>query len=399
VSDKIVNRVLALVLVVCMFTIGGYTLAANARRLAYAALVSYVQYTDSDANFFEGIRARINSFTTSFNNALLGKSLFQKFNAQMQLSIGKQMLSFGDKTMVRLKTGQLYDLMDDCDVTSELNKMEKMHAYLAERDIPFLFVYAHTMLYEDDLLPFGAEDYNIKVADDIVSGLRARGIDTIDSRDVVKEASLPLEKAVFHTDAHWNIYAAFSVYQKTCAWLRESAGIPVPEEASDESRFDIEVHPRRFMGSVGERVGDGYVTPDDFPIITPKFDTNIKSNLLTADGYVETTGPFRDSVLNMNELFEDGNKYANCYDVYGYHNEVVYYTNDAVPSGRILVIKDSFGTPVSSFLALAAHEICAIDLRKGRISAEEFIGSFAPDAVIIVHCQEMLRGRNYAFVD
>ena len=107
---KIVNRILAVALVAVMLIIGGLTLAGNARSLGYALLVTYTQYLEPDSGFFGNVQARIQSVTNAINASLLGKDWFRRANAAFQLALGKEVLSFGGTTMVRLSTGQLYDV-------------------------------------------------------------------------------------------------------------------------------------------------------------------------------------------------------------------------------------------------------------------------------------------------
>ncbi len=62
-------------------------------------------------------------------------------------------------------------------------------------------------------------------------------------------------------------------------------------------------------------------------------------------------------------------------------------------------MKDSFGTPVAAFLSNAVGELLATDQRKTTLSAEEYVEQYQPDAVVVVYCQDMLREKNYAFMD
>ncbi|MEG0145566.1 MAG: hypothetical protein RR739_05830, partial [Clostridia bacterium] len=174
---KIINRVLTVLLILTITVIGGGTIAKNAKSLAYAGLVTYTTYQTGEG-LFENIKARIKALTTALNVSLIGKDAFEKANAKLQLSLGKQMLNFGGTTMVKLKTGQLYDVQADTDVRDDVARMKTLHDKLSAQGIPMVFAYAHSELYEDDLLPSGVEDFNNKVADDIVTGLRAEGIDT-----------------------------------------------------------------------------------------------------------------------------------------------------------------------------------------------------------------------------
>jgi hypothetical protein len=88
-----------------------------------------------------------------------------------------------------------------------------------------------------------------------------------------------------------------------------------------------------------------------------------------------------------------------CTAFYGNHDAENWYVNDNVPTGRILISKDSYGTPFVDFLALTAHEVLAIDLRKSNRTIEDYAREFKPDIVIVAHSQAMLCEANYVFVE
>jgi hypothetical protein len=94
----------------------------------------------------------------------------------------------------------------------DVDKMVKLRQSLGELGNPMLFVYPHSYLYEDNLLPDGVTDGNIQAANDLVTGLRAAGIPVVDSREVYKAAGLTLDQAIYRTDQHWatpNLFATF----------------------------------------------------------------------------------------------------------------------------------------------------------------------------------------------
>lgn len=398
---KYVNAVLAIALVLVILGMGGATLAGNVRSLGYAFFVTYTQYLEPGSGLFGNIQARIRSLENAVNVALFGKDYFRKQNAALQLALGKEMLSFGGTTMVRLKTGQLYDVQSDTDVSDDLDTMRKLKEKLDAQGIPMVYAYAHSELYEDGLLPVGVEDYNNKVADDIVNGLRNIGIETIDSRQVYRDQGLTMDNAVYRTDQHWSILTAFTMYGQALQALNQTGALQLDPAAADMDNFTMEVRERVHMGDVGARLGESMVEPDDFQLITPNFDTRItrRISLPTSQGggFDEKTGSFQQASMYMDHM--EGEGAANRYDTYGLHRELTYFTNENAPEGRLLILKDSFGTPVSTFFSLAVRDICALDLRKGRLTAEEVIDEFQPDAVLVVYCQEMMREKNYVLVD
>lgn len=393
------NLALMALLLAVIIAIGCLTAVTSARELGYATLVSYTQYLSGDGVFAQA-KARIKSLNGAIDINLFSKSFFQSFNVKFQLLIGKEMLSYGSRTMVKLNGGQLYDIQPDADVTDDLNKMEALNKALSERGIPMLYVYMHSELYEDDMLPTGIQDYNNKVAGDIVNGLRERGITVIDSRDVMNDYGLSLDQVVYRTDQHCAIPLNFSVHSEIVKYLNGELNWDLDEAAINPDNYEIETLTERHMGDVGARVGDKYVTADDYVLMTPKFETNIKKSLSSSKGFIESEGTFSEAVLNLDVLDKlEDELSANIYDVYGYHTEIVKYINENVSAKKLMLVKDSFGTPVTSFMSLSVGEVVGVDVRKTQRSIESYVDEYEPEAVLIVHCQEMMRGRNYAFVD
>lgn len=69
---------------------------------------------------------------------------------------------------------------------------------------------------------------------------------------------------------------------------------------------------------------------------------------------------------------------TNCYYAYGPHAWESEYENDSAPQSRVLVMKDSFGTPVAAFLSNAVGELLATDQRKTTLSAENMWSNISP---------------------
>lgn len=394
------NRVLALVLVGCIALIGVITTVTSLPELAYAFFKSYVYYLDDDANAMDAMTARIDSLTSAIDTNLFLKKPFQKLNLRVQMALGKQLLTYGGGTMVRLNTGQLYDTVTDYDVTADLDKMSALSQSLKQRGIEMIYVYAHSQLYREGMLPEGVQDYNNKVGDDIVSGLRERGVNTIDSREVMADIDIPLDEIVFRTDHHWNVKTAFYTYAEVVRQLNRSAGMNLDESAADLNNFSAETLEGVHFGQLGQRLDPDMIAPDDFIVLSPNFDTHIRSSLWLSAGVSEREGSFEQAVTMPEYLPQQAGEYANCYDYYGVHTERVAYQNDRAQGGRVLVVKDSFGTPVASFLSLAVSDLLAVDMRKSTDhTIEDYVKEYQPEAVVIVHSQGMMREKNYVFVD
>ena len=397
---KWVTRVLAALFCACVLFLCVMTFAPNLREFGYAVFRRYANYLPSNATVFDNISARISAFEDSLGNVFYKKEAFQQLNASMQYAIGKQMLFFGDSTMVKLKGGQLYELREDTELSETVYDLVELNAYCEAQGIPMVFVYAHTSLYGDDkdLLPVGAIDYNNEAADKALSILREGGVDVLDSREFLRD--YPLEDIIFYTDFHWTPVAAREAAQQVGAWLNEN-GVPADESVLAADAYEKTVEEDIFFGRLGQRIGVKNIAPEDFTLLIPEFSSYIKVTHREGEEEEVHEGPFSEAVMRTEDAMrrnEEGYS-TNCYYAYGPHAWESEYENDSAPQSRVLVMKDSFGSPVAAFLSNAVGELLATDQRKTTLSAEEYVEQYQPDAVVVVYCQDMLREKNYAFMD
>ena len=395
---KNIDRALAAVLILSVITIGGVTLAINAKSFGYDLVKGYANYLRDDGRPLAGVSARVSALTSTINRTLLGKDTFQSLNLRLQMALGKQMFSLGGTTMVKLKTGQLYDLMGKTVFSDDIQKMVRLKENLDAMGIPMLYVYPHSYLYEDGMLPDGVSDTNVQMADVLMKGLRDAGIPAIDSRDAYRAAGLTLDSGIYRTDQHWATPNLFATFQAVAAKLNEM-GFAVDPALYASENFTSETFPGMHMGQVGMRLGPELIQPDDFVLLTPKYETMLHKKTVNGSLVEEADGSFSD-LLNW-KLIEDAKQdgVANLYSIFGNHDAENWYVNDKVPTGRILISKDSFGTPLVDYLALTAHEVLAVDQRKGTRTIEDYAREFKPDVVIVAHSQQMLREANYVFVE
>ena len=126
----------------------------------------------------------------------------------------------------------------------------------------------------------------------------------------------------------------------------------------------------------------------------PTYDTDIRrTTYRSQETVLEAEGTFKDAVIRW-ECYnndKDCDYSTEAYKAYGLTEAEEKFTNNKLTEGRILVVKDSFGASVSSFLSLCAHEVWGVDLRHSDKSIEEYVQEFQPDAVVFVYSQQVLR--------
>ena len=218
------------------------------------------------------------------------------------------------------------------------------------------------------------------------------------SREFLRD--YPLEDIIFYTDFHWTPVAAREAAEQVGAWLNEN-GVPADESVLAADAYEKIVEEDIFFGRLGQRIGVKNIAPEDFTLLIPEFSSYIKVTHREGEEEEVHEGPFSEAVMRTEDAMrrnEEGYS-TNCYYAYGPHAWESEYENDSAPQSRVLVMKDSFGTPVAAFLSNAVGELLATDQRKTTLSAEEYVEQYQPDAVVVVYCQDMLREKNYAFMD
>jgi len=287
--------------------------------------------------------------------------------------------------IVLLKNGML---------TGEENriKMDNLEAELVglsqlveEQGGRFLYVQAPgKMDKEKKLLPEGVDSYCNEEADELLGGLRASQVDTLDLRPYLSETPEQIEKYFFATDHHWNYTGAFVGFQK----VMEEISRLFPEQNIDLTytqwdQWESHTIENHFLGSRGKRVGVFFGGVDDLTYYTPKFETEMSCALPKYEDLFK--GDF--IAANMRQKFLDERDYfgMNAYCAYiGGDYPLVQHRNADAPSDlKLLIIKDSFVLPVQSYLSTVFQEIDVLDPRHYKESTlTEYINWTKPDLVM-----------------
>ena len=113
-------------LLIAMIFIGCIGTVASYPHKLYDSVTKHSitdQYMGDNPTVFERVKARFLSFENTVNSYLFGRDAGLTVNIALQDAIGKEILQFGADRMVTLNTGHLYDIVDETDVSVELNKV------------------------------------------------------------------------------------------------------------------------------------------------------------------------------------------------------------------------------------------------------------------------------------
>ncbi len=396
------NRVLA-VLFVAAIALGGAMTAITGwgeindavRRMDYLRA-----YLPKDWNGMDLLNARIRSLESKLGSALWLSEDLGYINSAFQYALGKRMINTGGSQMVRLETGHLYDLQGDADGAAKVAEIAGLKDMLGG-EIPFLFVYEHPVVYDESMFPTGYEilDYGKEFADAALGALRARGVEAIDSRDVLRASGHSYDELLFRTDQHWTTLAAIVTAQEIARVASERTGIALNADLLDPEGFQTEVHEKLFLGKYGQRIGTGLIDPDDIITYAPAYRTDIRRNTYYLGMTYDEKGPFEEVVLRADKLVRgDAGYNINAYMDYGLTENYETFENADAAKARILLLKDSYSAPIGAFLSLVASDIYAVDMRRSSKSFPDLVEDFRPDIVVVAYSQQMLRDENYQFV-
>lgn len=399
-----IDTVLTVLFLITIFFFGIMTVATDFEGIDKAAttISKLTPYLDDpeDYSTWDLLSASIRSVDNYIAGNIYGHTELGYMNSSFQYGLGKRMINTGGQQMITLNSGHLFDLQNEMSMEKAAENIVAMKAAVPE-GTPFLFVYEHPTVYSADQMPdgYGVLDYSDEIADDAVSRIREAGIDLLDSREILPASGLELTDYLMVTDQHWATRAALTMAQRITEAAAEKTGIALRSDLLDISQFETETYPRLFLGKYGQRVGTANISPDDITIYWPKYETNITRYTNYLDNITEITGPFRDSVIRWKYLKPKKGKSWNitAYFDYGLVENYDIFTNPDAQDCTILLLKDSYSSPIGSFLSLAAGKVVSVDLRRNVDPLEKWIEEYDPDIVICSYSMQMLRDDNYEF--
>ena len=265
--------------------------------------------------------------------------------------------------------------------------VEALAAGLRKRKVPFVFVLAPCKLdLENEIVPPGWYVWNANLgAERIVPGMRARGVRVLDLIPEFAATADDVEDAFFRTDHHWKIRAAFKATRLVAAEI--AAVLKRPEIADhpnlDEDRWEWRVLGNGFCGAHGRRTGRFFAGMEDFEYAVPRFPTDIAFSVPKRK--ISRTGSFEDAELERRFL-DDASWHVDRYAAYtGGNSPLQLHSSATAPfPHRVLLLKDSFGNPVASFLSTLFKEVVQVDMRRQPESVSELdmVKRFKPDVVV-----------------
>lgn len=312
----------------------------------------------------------------SIRQNIINTKTIQKGDGKI-IKFNNDMLSSPQETLI---TGKEFE--------ESAKKISELKLKVEESNSKFLYIavpeVSHYLEFPPEIENFSVDNYN-----NYLQMLEKYDIPVLNISDTF--ADYECEKLFFYTDHHWTPYAAFIATNEIYKNLKDNYGWDYREDYCNLDNFNVKTYKHQFLGSLGKRVGQyfSWHGPDDFDLITPKFETNFTEKQPVKDWV--RTGKFEDTLLYMENL--EKNPYLiNTYATYsGGDFRLQIMKNNLNPDGKkILMIRDSYACAIAPFMALNASELHVADLRdmKGfvgeKINVYEYIDDFKPDIVMLL---------------
>lgn len=338
----------------------------------------------------ESLKNRIDNYTQDF---LVGYKAITGTAGRLEALLGWNFASFNEYNgLYRMDDGYWTALLPKLDCTESIASVVSFSEFLAEEGVQLLYVQAPFKVCREDTEVSGILDYANRNADDLLTGLRAAGVNTLDLREKLHEAGLSHHEAFFITDHHWTGETGLWAAGQIGTHLNDSFGFCVDTDALNPDSFRKEVYEDYFLGSQGRKLTLSLVSPEDISLLYPEYETDLRFRIPSIG--IDLRGDF--SVTYNMEAVQGADVYErDPYHAYSYGDRaLIRYENFNAPEGKkVLLIHDSFSDVVQSFLALGMRELEAMDVRYFTGSLESYVRETKPDLVIVMYNAGEISGK------
>lgn len=342
--------------------------------------VKEISLIDSYKSKIETLESSIDYFTSKL---LFLRMNFVELNSKFNKIIGMKLYT-GSDTITALSDGSLIYYPYEMDMTDGIKNTAELSDFVKERDADFMYVQVPSKVDpNNNYLPAGVEDYDNQNADNLLEGLKEKGVDCLDLRDSMRKQKMNYSDAFYRTDHHWKTGVGLWAANEISKAL-ESYGIEYKAELLSKDNYTEKVYKDFMFGSMGKQVTLSCAEPEDISIYTPDFDTDFSVDYYDAG---TKSGNFTEALLDMSVLQKKDYYNTSTYSVYMYGvSPIVSIENKKADNDkRVLFICDSFSHCVMPYVATQVKYVDKLDLRYFNGSVKTFIEKTNPDVVIVMY--------------
>ena len=258
--------------------------------------------------------------------------------------------------------------------------------FLNSNNTDFVFVqYPCKNSKYDNKLPLGLKDNNNFTCDEFIYSLNYNNIKTLDLRNKTDEHNQSQYDMFFKTDHHWKPSAGLWASKEICKYLKQKMKWEIDISLLEKTNFKTTILSKFFLGSQGKKITLSYAQPEDFELIEPLYQTSFQR---ICPEWGNATGTFKE--IMFCEKYIDKCDYYKLipYDYYLNGNAAylkLINNSDKVFNKKVLLIRDSFSSVVSPFLALCIRDLTMVDPRYFNGSIKTIIEKEKFDLVIMAY--------------
>lgn len=361
----------------------------SVRDIGASFITSYRKTVPTGAPYIERVNGAIDAAEGAINDGAFQRQSFVELYGLAQLVMDKHSVSdINYGALYKTPYGQTAFAVQRKYIDDACTQTYALANELKAADIPFLYIQLPFKIppYQYQTtpqLPANVHDYSNENADAFVANLKQANVNTYDVRKQFWESGMTQNELFFNTDHHWTIEGAFFTTRLIAQTLHDDYGFAIDPALYDMKNFNAKKYKQSYLGSMGRRIGRIYGGLDDFTLITPNFPTDYTIRHIAEGTTIE--GSFDEAIIERRYIDDpalDTNRYA---AYHGDYEELQFINNLANNDDKVLIIKDSFGIPLYSFLSLGIREVRAIDLRLFTRNVAAYAKEYNPDLVILMY--------------
>lgn len=336
-------------------------------------LRKYLAITDKLIKFIDNYSGKSNIISPFFLN-IYGKTID---------ALGKDLIDDAENPVIRLENGYLTYTYLYSREYAEYAGFTDFKDWLAKKGISFLMVMpAGKSDTGYAVFPKGVPDGDVEKGIEYVKHLDDNGISYLNSGKTLVSENGDFYSWFYKTDHHWNVHAGFAVAKAIAQRLKTEFGLPIDTDILNRTHFNLVAYENVFLGSQGKKATHGYVSPENFEVFYPLFDTAFSIEVPSKK--IERTDTFEKTLIDPKAL-KAGNIYTNdAYTAFLY-GDVPFariHNLNCKNGTRALMIKTSEANAVNTYLAFTVEYLDIIDPRCFHGSIKTFIEKNHPDVVL-----------------
>lgn len=353
-----------------------------------------VECSNNKISLISRYEQKINAIKEKLEGAVNSNTILRYPLSEIYCSVQKYMgiskITSAEMSVLALNDGYFsYSSDEKIDNIAVANNVKEFQNYLSNCNIDFLYVmapYKYSETNENNIYR-GYADYTKENAEQLNNQLIEKDVNFLNLQQRTIEQGIDTKTLFFKTDHHWKPYAALWGANEIANEMNAKYGFNIDTKLYNSENFEVHIY-KNFLGSQGKKTTLAYAKPENFEILTPKYNT--KYHITVPSLNLNMEGSFYETLIDKKQLIEeeypDQCYNANLYGAYGYADKplITIKNNNIIDNKRVLIIKDSFGSTATPFLSLGLSEISVLDLRLFNGSVKSYIDEYKPDMVLII---------------